>query len=203
MLLQLGLPLQHEYFGNSRDLDPLYFGAMYAVSAGWYGLASRDRRKRFRLVPIGLTALLAVLLTPLWPYQRLDGVAVAAIIACTVQIVSPWSEQGSRYAKYVRYVQKQKRNRQDRLSTTFFLWRLDRREWTETGADAIMKRALLFVLLVMMLAWFATTRHDGSAIPRTSVHSPYSIELSIESIATPQGRSGSAAEAPRCSGGTG
>jgi len=78
---------------------------MYAASAGWYGLASRDRRKRFRLVPIGLTALLAVLLTPLWPYERPDGVALAALIACTVQIVSPWSEQGSRYAKYVRYVQ--------------------------------------------------------------------------------------------------
>jgi FtsH-binding integral membrane protein len=107
--LQLGLPLQHYYFGNSQDLDPLYFGAMYAASAGWYGLASRDRRKRFRLVPIGLTALLAVLLTPLWPYQRPDGVALAALIACTVQIVSPWSEQGSRYARFVRYVQKQKR----------------------------------------------------------------------------------------------
>ena len=35
--------------------------------------------------------------------------ALAALIACTVQIVSPWSEQGSRYAKFVRYVQKQKR----------------------------------------------------------------------------------------------
>jgi len=107
--LQLGLPLQHDYFGNPQDLDPLYFGTMYAVSAGWCGLACRDRGKRFRLVPIGLTALLAVMLIPLWPYERLDGVALAAIIACTVQIVSPWSEQGSRYAQFVRYVQKQKR----------------------------------------------------------------------------------------------
>ena len=73
------------------------------------GPASRDRRKRFRLVPIGLTALLAVLLTPLWPYQRPDGVALAAVIACTVQIVSPWSEQVARDARFVRYVQKQKR----------------------------------------------------------------------------------------------
>ena len=32
--LQLGLPLQHDYFGNLQDLDPLYFGAMYAASAG-------------------------------------------------------------------------------------------------------------------------------------------------------------------------
>ena len=102
------MPPEHAYFANSQDLEPLYFGAMYGASAGWCGLISRDRKKRFRLVPIGLTALLAVLLTPLWPYQRLDGVALAALIACTVQVVSPWSEQAARYAKYVRYVQKQK-----------------------------------------------------------------------------------------------
>ncbi len=108
--LQLGLPLERHYYNaSSTTLEPLYFGAMYLVSAGWWGLVSRDRKKRFRLVPIGLTALLAVLLTPLWPYQRPYGVALAALIACTVQIVSPWSEQGARYAKYVRFVQKQKR----------------------------------------------------------------------------------------------
>jgi hypothetical protein len=108
-LLELGLPLEHHYFANSQDLEPLYFGALYGASGGWNGLTSRNRTRRFRLVPIGLAALLALLLTPLWPYQRLDGVALAALVACTVQIVSPWSEQGSRYAKYVRYVQKQKR----------------------------------------------------------------------------------------------
>jgi hypothetical protein len=107
--LQLGLPLERRYFGNPQDLEPLYFGALYAVTAGWYRLASRDRTKRFRLLPIGLTALLAGLLTPLWPYTRPDCVALAALSACTVQIVSPWSEQGSRYAKYLRTVQKQKR----------------------------------------------------------------------------------------------
>ncbi len=107
--LQLGLPLEHRYFANSQDLEPLYFGAMYGASAGWWGLSSRDRKKRFRLVPIGLTALLAGLLSPLWPYSSPDGVALATLIACTVQIVSPWSEQGARYAKYVHFVQKQKR----------------------------------------------------------------------------------------------
>jgi hypothetical protein len=106
--LQLGLPLERHYFGNSQDLEPLYFGALYAASAGWYGLASRNRAKRFRLVPIGLTAVLAGLLTPLWPYARPDCVALAALCACTVQIVSPWSEQGSRYAKYLRTADKQK-----------------------------------------------------------------------------------------------
>jgi eukaryotic-like serine/threonine-protein kinase len=108
-VLQLGLTPQHQYFGNPRNLDPIYFGAMYAATAGWYGLAARDRRKRFRLVPIAWTALLAALLVPLWPYERPDGIALAALIATAVQVVSPWSDQASRYAQYVRTAQKQNR----------------------------------------------------------------------------------------------
>jgi serine/threonine protein kinase len=107
--LQLGLPLEHHYFDNSQDLEPLYFGAMFAASAGWPQLTARDRKKRFRLIPIGLTMLLAALLTPMWPYQRPDGIAVAALLACTVQVVSPWSEQAARYAKFVRSAQGKKR----------------------------------------------------------------------------------------------
>jgi hypothetical protein len=105
-LLQVGLPLQHDFLSNPQDLEPLYFGAMYAASAGWYGVSARDRKKRFRLWPIGLTALLGAPLIFLWPYQRQDGIAVAALIATTVQVVSPWSEQASRYARYVRAVKK-------------------------------------------------------------------------------------------------
>ena len=108
-VLQPGLTPQHEFFGNPQDLEPLYFGAMYAASAGWYGLAARDRRKRFRLVPIAWTALLAGLLMPLWPYERPDGVALAALIAAAVQMVSPWSEPRARYADYVRSVAKRDR----------------------------------------------------------------------------------------------
>jgi FtsH-binding integral membrane protein len=107
--LQLGLAPQHRFFSNPRDLDPIYFGLMYAASAGWYGLAARDRRKRFRLMPIAWTALLATVLTPLWPYERLDGIALAALIATTIQIVSPWNEQAARYAQYVCVTQKQYR----------------------------------------------------------------------------------------------
>jgi len=107
--LQLGLPLDHDFFSNPQDLEPMYFSAMYGASAGWYGLAARDRRKRFRLLPLAWTALLATMLVPLWPYARFDGIAVAALIAATTQIVSPWSEHSSRYAQYVRMTQKQNR----------------------------------------------------------------------------------------------
>ena len=107
--LQLGLPLQDTFFSNARDLDPIYFGVLYAASAGWFGLAARDRSKRFRLMPIAWTALLAAILTPLWPYERLDGIALAALMATTIQIVSPWNEQAARYTKFVRTARKQNR----------------------------------------------------------------------------------------------
>ena len=107
--LQVGLPLQDTFFSNARDLDPIYFGVLYAASAGWVGLAARDRGKRFRLMPIAWTALLAAILTPLWPYERRDGIALAALVATTIQIVSPWNEQAARYAKFVRTARKQNR----------------------------------------------------------------------------------------------
>jgi hypothetical protein len=108
-VLQPGLSMQHRFLSNPQDLEPIYFGLMYAVSSGWWGQVARDRRKRFRLFPIAWTILLAGLLMPLWPYIRPDGVAVAALIVSTAQVVSPWSEQASRYAQYVRASQKQGR----------------------------------------------------------------------------------------------
>jgi len=105
-ILHLGLPLRSEYFASPQDLEPLYFGAMYLASAGWYRLAARDRRRRFRVMPLVWTVLLAAVLVPLWPYQRRDGVAIAAIIAATLQVVSPRSEQASRYAMYARETKK-------------------------------------------------------------------------------------------------
>jgi FtsH-binding integral membrane protein len=108
-VLRVGVPLQDTFFSNARDLDPIYFGALYAVSAGWFGLATRDRSKRFRLMPIAWTALLAAILTPLWPYERPDGIALAALMATTIQIVSPWNEQAARYTKFARVARKQNR----------------------------------------------------------------------------------------------
>ena len=41
--VQLDLPLQRQYLDNPQKLEPFYFGALYAVSAGWYGLVARNR----------------------------------------------------------------------------------------------------------------------------------------------------------------
>ena len=56
-VLQLGLAARSTSSSAiRRNLEPLYFGAMYAATAGWFGLAARDRRKRFRLIPIAWTS---------------------------------------------------------------------------------------------------------------------------------------------------
>jgi hypothetical protein len=102
-------PPQEAFFASTRYLEPIYFGALYGISAGWYGLSARDRSRRFRLLPIAWTLLLASLLVPLWPYERQDGIAAAALIAVTVQAVSPWSEPAARYARFVRNARKQQR----------------------------------------------------------------------------------------------
>ncbi len=75
----------------------------------WTTVTSRARSARFRIMPIAWTSLLAACLMPLWPYVRQDGIAIAALIATTVQLVSPWNEAAALYARYVRAKDKQKR----------------------------------------------------------------------------------------------
>jgi hypothetical protein len=111
-LLQLDFAPQTAFFENSRNLGPVYFGALYAAMSGWSWLVARDRVTRFRILPIVGTGLVAAALIPFWPYTRQDGIAVAVLIATAVQLVSPWNEAASLYARYVRACEKQRRNGQ-------------------------------------------------------------------------------------------
>ncbi len=36
---------------NRSNLEPVYFGALYTIMAGWLSLAARDRKARFRFWP--------------------------------------------------------------------------------------------------------------------------------------------------------
>lgn len=107
--LQLGFGESHHFFEHPRNLEVAYFGGLYAITTGWWSLSRRDRDSRLRFWPILTTVLLLTLLMPVWPYDRPDGIAIAALIATTVQLVSPWSETASAYARYVRASDKQKR----------------------------------------------------------------------------------------------
>jgi hypothetical protein len=93
-----------------RNLEPAYFGGLYAIAASWLGLTVRDRKARFRFSPIVWTGLLATILMPLWPYERWwYGVYIAVLIAVALQLVSPWNESAAAYARYVKASEKQKR----------------------------------------------------------------------------------------------
>lgn len=106
--LRLDLSPQRAFFDHPGNLGAAYFGALYAVMGGWSSCAVRDRQARFRVMPIINTALLSAALMPLWPYARQDGIAIAVLIAVTVQLVSPWSEAAALYTRYVRATDKRK-----------------------------------------------------------------------------------------------
>jgi hypothetical protein len=106
--MHLGLTAQNAFFSEPQNLEPVYFGALYALTVGWWSLAARDRRARFRVSPILWTGFLSTILLPFWPYDRQDGIAVAVLIATAVQLVSPWNEAASVYARFVRASEKKK-----------------------------------------------------------------------------------------------
>jgi serine/threonine protein kinase len=106
---RLGATVQHAFFSEPQNLEPVYFGALSTLMVGWLTLAARDRKSRFRIGPIIGTAILAAMLLPFWPYERPDGIAIAVLIATAVQVVSPWNEAAATYARYVRASEKQAR----------------------------------------------------------------------------------------------
>jgi hypothetical protein len=108
--LRLNLPVQREFFDESENLQVVYFGALYAIMAGWSSVATRDRSARLQIRPIVWTTLLSGALVPFWPYTRPDGIAIAVLIALGVQLVSPWNEAASLYTRYVRVTSKRNGN---------------------------------------------------------------------------------------------
>jgi len=109
---RLGLNVQRAYFSEPLNLEPVYFGALYTITAGWLSLATRDRNSRFRVGPIIWTGILSAILFSFWPYERQDGIAIAVLIAAAVQLVSPWNEAAALYARSTRAPEKKKRKGQ-------------------------------------------------------------------------------------------
>ncbi|HZW32937.1 MAG TPA: protein kinase, partial [Isosphaeraceae bacterium] len=107
--LRLDLNLQREFFENPGGLVPVYFGLLYGIHGGWASLTARDRKGRFRILPIVWTGLVSAALLPFWPYERPDGLVIATMIATGAQLVSPWNKAASLYARYVRASGKQQR----------------------------------------------------------------------------------------------
>jgi hypothetical protein len=81
---------------------PAYFGLLGLITGGWRSLTVRDRKARFRLFPIILTALVAAILLPVWPHSDPSNIAAAVSIAVVTQLVSPWNQEAAAYARASR-----------------------------------------------------------------------------------------------------
>jgi serine/threonine protein kinase len=115
--LQIATSQPVAYVPGIRGHELIYFGALFALTGSWWRMAARDRKSRFRIMPVLWTALLAMILTPFfWPHVgvggseelRFEGMVLAVLIAMAVQLVSPWNQAASLYAQYVRASKKQK-----------------------------------------------------------------------------------------------
>ena len=90
------------WVGSPGHPNPLayaiYFGlAFFAID--WWKLSARDRKARFRVIPVVKTGLIGLLLGLLWPFPQPWGLGVIVLIAVIVQLVSPWSEAAAAYAR--------------------------------------------------------------------------------------------------------
>jgi len=90
------------WVGSPGHPNPLayavYFGlAFFAID--WWKLSARDRKARFRIIPVVKTGLIGLLLGLLWPFPQPWGLGVILLIAVVIQLVSPWSEAAAAYAR--------------------------------------------------------------------------------------------------------
>jgi serine/threonine protein kinase len=80
-----------------------YFG-LVGLAVDWWTMTERDRKSRFRLVPILKAGLLALIPSVLFFQPDTHPFAIPAVLltAVVVQLSSPWSEAAARYATYAR-----------------------------------------------------------------------------------------------------
>ncbi len=77
-----------------------FFAAAFLAN-GWWKFADRDRPGHIRVWPLITSAVVAYVLTPLWPFREPVQLVIPAI-ALVVQLVSPWDRQAAAYAAYTR-----------------------------------------------------------------------------------------------------
>ena len=102
-LLAIDLPSRPGYAIAPLYLMPYAFAATFAATAGWRREMARDRESWFRIRSVFWSLLAsAVAGWFLWPYARQDEIAIFAMIAVAVQVVSPRDEAAAIHARYIR-----------------------------------------------------------------------------------------------------
>ena len=80
-----------------------YFG-LTALAVDWWTMTNRDRKSKFRLMPILKAGVFALIPSVLFFQPDTHPYAVPTIVltAIVVQLASPWSESAARYAAYAK-----------------------------------------------------------------------------------------------------
>ena len=87
-----------------------YYG-LVALAVDWWTMTNRDRKSRFRLVPVvkaGVFALIPALLF-FQPQAHPYALPTVVLTSVIVQLASPWSEVAAKYAEYVQAGNKTKK----------------------------------------------------------------------------------------------
>ena len=93
---------------TSPAVAGLYF-ALVSLFAGLPWMAARDRKRRFRILPILKAGGLAALIGLAFPFPQPWGVGIAVLTAAVVQTVSPWSRPAAVYNRYAARMAKLQR----------------------------------------------------------------------------------------------
>ena len=72
-------------------------------------MAVRDRRRKFGIFPVLKAGASAGVLGLALPFPQPWGLAIAALTAATVQVVSPWSKPAADYRRYAARAAKRSR----------------------------------------------------------------------------------------------
>jgi eukaryotic-like serine/threonine-protein kinase len=80
-----------------------FFG-LVGLAVDWWTLTDRDRKSRFRIIPMAKAAIFAAIPGLLFfaPEQHPFAIPAVVLTSAVVQLASPWSEAAARYADYVR-----------------------------------------------------------------------------------------------------
>jgi len=80
-----------------------FFG-LTGLAVDWWTLTDRDRKARFRILPMAKATLMAAIPAFLFFPPDRHPLAIPAVVlaSAVVQLASPWSEPAARYAAYAR-----------------------------------------------------------------------------------------------------
>jgi hypothetical protein len=94
-----------------------YFG-LVGLAVDWWTMTNRDRKSRFRVVPIVKAGLLALIPGLLFFPPDTHPYAIPAVLLTSVivQIASPWNEAAAQYATYVKANEKKKNGKKAQVA---------------------------------------------------------------------------------------